>query len=124
MKITVDIVDRNYAQIEEFCDANGMSVEDYVVQCVEDTFFTMKYGDINEKIYPARQKDDVKKPKEGSDTPKEVVKNEKEPVASKDSASSSLGKIAAVEAKGEEFMIRAEDAAEKPKTKKRSLKAR
>jgi len=50
MEITIDIIDRNYSQIKEFCDFNSIKVEDYIVQCVEDDFFTRKYGDLNEKL--------------------------------------------------------------------------
>lgn len=50
MKITIEVVDRNYEQIRQFCDYNGVTVEDYCLQCMEDDFFTRKYGDINKKI--------------------------------------------------------------------------
>lgn len=50
MEITIDIVDRNYHQIKEFCDFNQIKIEDYIVQCVEDDFFIRKYGDLNEKF--------------------------------------------------------------------------
>lgn len=50
MQITIDIIDRNFDQIKEFCEFNNIKVEDYIVQCVEDDFFTRKYGDLNEKI--------------------------------------------------------------------------
>lgn len=55
MQITIDIIDRNYDQIKEFCEFNNIKVEDYVVQCVEDDFFIRKYGDLNEKIRPKEQ---------------------------------------------------------------------
>lgn len=55
MQITIDIIDRNYDQIKEFCEFNNIKVEDYVVQCVEDDFFTRKYGDLNEKIRSKEQ---------------------------------------------------------------------
>lgn len=55
MKITIDIIDRNYDQIKEFCEFNNIKVEDYIVQCVEDDFFTRKYGDLNEKIRSKEQ---------------------------------------------------------------------
>ena len=55
MQITIDIIDRNYDQIKEFCEFNNIKVEDYIVQCVEDDFFTRKYGDLNEKIRSKEQ---------------------------------------------------------------------
>ena len=50
MKVTIDIVDRNYEQIKEFCDFNGISIEDYIVECTENDFFIRKYGDLNDKL--------------------------------------------------------------------------
>ena len=50
MKITIEIIDRNYEQIKEFCEFNKIAIEEYIVQCVEDNFFTRKYGDLNEKL--------------------------------------------------------------------------
>lgn len=50
MKITIEIIDRNYEQIKEFCEFNKIAIEEYIVQCVEDDFFTRKYGDLNEKL--------------------------------------------------------------------------
>lgn len=62
MEITVEIVDRNYEQIKEFCDFNNIRIEDYIIQCAEDDFFTRKYGDLNEKLNKTKEE------------PKEVVK--------------------------------------------------
>lgn len=64
MKISINITDRNYAQISEFCEFNNMSIEDYIIQCVEDDFFTRKYGDLNEKINPTIKKSTVEGLKE------------------------------------------------------------
>ena len=50
MKVTIDIVDRNYEQIKEFCDFNGINIEDYIVECTENDFFIRKYGDLNDKL--------------------------------------------------------------------------
>lgn len=56
MTLTIEIVDRNYEQIKEFCDFNQIKIEDYIVQCVEDDYFTRKYGDLNEKLNPSKPK--------------------------------------------------------------------
>lgn len=56
MILTIEIVDRNYEQIKEFCDFNQIKIEDYIVQCVEDDYFTRKYGDLNEKLNPSKPK--------------------------------------------------------------------
>ena len=56
MEVKVEIIDRNYEQIKEFCNFNKIEIEDYIVQCVEDDFFTRKYGDLNEKIHKNENK--------------------------------------------------------------------
>ena len=74
MEVTIDIIDRNYEQIKEFCDFNKISIEDYIVQCTEDDFFTRKYGDLNEKINQMKPKEEQKPPME--EKKKEIVKDE------------------------------------------------
>ena len=64
MEITVQIVDRNYDQIKEFCEYNNIDIGEYIVQCVEDDFFTRKYGDLNEKL----KKEEPKKVEEIKET--------------------------------------------------------
>ena len=92
MKINIEIVDRNYEQIKEFCEFNNIKLEDYIVQCVEDDFFTRKYGDLNEKLKkeepkqekvlekteepPKTEKKKVGRPKKKVEEPKEQVVEE------------------------------------------------
>ena len=71
MELTINIIDRNYEQIKEFCDFNKIKIEDYVVQCAEDDFFIRKYGDLNEKLL---------KPKESSKNEEVVIKKEAKPL--------------------------------------------
>lgn len=71
MEITIEIVDRNYEQIKEFCDFNNIKIEDYIVQCAEDDFFTRKYGDLNEKMNK-ENKEEISK--------EDVIKTEKKKV--------------------------------------------
>ena len=70
MQITIDIIDRNYDQIKEFCEFNNIKVEDYIVQCVEDDFFTRKYGDLNEKIKSKEQGQKTEEKSITEETPK------------------------------------------------------
>lgn len=72
MQITIDIIDRNYEQIKEFCVFNKIKIEDYIVQCAEDDFFTRKYGDLNEKLTKPKEQ-----PK-AEETPPQEVKEIKE----------------------------------------------
>lgn len=91
MKITIEIVDRNYEQIKEFCDFNKITIDEYIVNCVENDFFIRKYGDLNEKVSPTEKKTEIIKeetkvekkkpgrPKKKIEEPKiEIEKNEKE----------------------------------------------
>ena len=73
MELVINIIDRNYEQIKEFCEFNNITIEDYVVQCAEDDFFTRKYGDLNEKLKPSETKMEEKT----IDKPTDVVKTEK-----------------------------------------------
>lgn len=50
MEIKIALIDRIYDQIEEMCKFNGITVEEYIVNCVEDNFNILKYGDLNEKF--------------------------------------------------------------------------
>lgn len=70
MQITIDIIDRNYDQIKEFCEFNNIKVENYIVQCVEDDFFTRKYGDLNEKIRSKEQDRKIEEKPITEETPK------------------------------------------------------
>lgn len=75
MEIKIEITDRNYEQIKEFCDFNSIKIEDYIVQCVEDDYFTRKYGDLNEKIHPkANTPSESDKKKYEEDLKKELDK--------------------------------------------------
>lgn len=73
MELVINIIDRNYEQIKEFCEFNNITIEDYVVQCAEDDFFTRKYGDLNEKLKPSETKAEEKT----NDKPTDVIKTEK-----------------------------------------------
>lgn len=70
MEVTVEIVDRNYEQIKEFCDFNNIRIEDYIVQCAEDDYFTRKYGDLNEKLKPKEEVKEVKEEPKEEEQPK------------------------------------------------------
>ena len=50
MEITIEIIDRNYEQIKESCAFNKITIEEYIVKCVEDDLYTRKNGDLNEKL--------------------------------------------------------------------------
>ncbi len=50
MKIEVDLPDRLYEEIRELCEYNNESIDKYIIECISDTYYTLKYGDLNLKI--------------------------------------------------------------------------
>lgn len=50
MEIKFEIIDKLYEDIKLMCDINHMTVENYISKCVMDNYYTLKYGDLNEKI--------------------------------------------------------------------------
>ena len=81
MEITIEIVDRNYEQIKEFCDFNNIKIEDYIVQCAEDDFFTRKYGDLNEKMNKENKEVvEIKQEIKEETSKEEAIKTEKKKV--------------------------------------------
>lgn len=72
MEIKINIIDKTYEEIKEMCRLNEMTIEQYIEDLVLDNFFTLKHGDLNEKIKPKeKEKEEKKKPVK----PKEIVKN-------------------------------------------------
>ena len=50
MKIEVNLPDRLYEEIRELCEYNNQTIDRYIVDCISDTYYTLKYGDLNLKI--------------------------------------------------------------------------
>lgn len=71
MKIEVNLPDRLYEEIRELCEYNNQTIEGYIVDCISDTYYTLKYGDLNLKI--SKDKEDLKTDE------KIVEKTEKKP---------------------------------------------
>lgn len=64
MEIKVDIPDKIYNEIDEMCKFNSITLEDYVVECVMDNFYTLKYGDLNVKLGLVTEEKKVEKKEE------------------------------------------------------------
>lgn len=91
MKITLVLNDRLYDDIDRMSKSLNISVNDYLIEIIEDGFYTDKYGDLNKILNNKKEaafeekpienitKVDDKKPKEKKET--EVVKNEKTNIA-------------------------------------------
>lgn len=94
MKVEVDLPDRLYEEIRELCEYNSQTIDRYIVDCISDTYYTLKYGDLNLKINKGKEdlkadekiiektekKPDVEKKKVGRPRKKveEIVKTDKE----------------------------------------------
>lgn len=50
MKIEINLPKKLYEEIKELCEYNKISVEKYLCDCISDSFYTLKYGDLNLKI--------------------------------------------------------------------------
>lgn len=49
MRLNIDIPDRILCEIKYYCDNNNIKVDEYVVSCLSDHIYTIKYGDLNDK---------------------------------------------------------------------------
>lgn len=94
MKVEVDLPDRLYEEIRELCEYNNQTIDRYILDCISDTYYTLKYGDLNLKINKNKEdlktdekiiektekKPDVEKKKVGRPRKKveEIVKTDKE----------------------------------------------
>lgn len=130
MEITINIIDRNYDQIKEFCDFNNILIEDYIVRCVEDDFFTRKYGDLNEKLNPPKveEKPPQQETKKEETTEKKKVGRPKK--VKEETTTVVENKIEDIVKDKEQFLIRVEDVVDttdkttETKIRKRTLKTR
>ena len=76
MKIKIDIPDKLYDEIKEMCDYNSLTIENYVTQTIMDNYYTIKFGDLNEKIKNVREKKE--QPKVEENKKEEIVWYDKE----------------------------------------------
>lgn len=76
MEIKIDIPDKLYDEIKEMCDYNLLTIENYVTQTIMDNYYTIKFGDLNEKIKNVREKKE--QPKVEEDKKEEIVWYDKE----------------------------------------------
>ena len=76
MEIKIDIPDKLYDEIKEMCDYNSLTIENYVTQTIMDNYYTIKFGDLNEKIKNVREKKE--QPKVEENKKEEIVWYDKE----------------------------------------------
>ena len=89
MKLEIDLPDRLYEEIRELCEYNNLTIDRYIIDCISDAYYTLKYGDLNLKINKDKEdfknsekkevKPDVEKKKVGRPRKKveEVVQTDK-----------------------------------------------
>ena len=81
MEIKIDIPDKLYEELKEMCNYNSLTIENYVIETIMDNYYTIKFGDLNEKIKNVREKKEQpkveEKKKEVKQTEVEKPKEEK-----------------------------------------------
>lgn len=76
MEIKIDIPDKLYEELKEMCDYNSLTIENYVIETIMDNYYTIKFGDLNEKIKNVREKKE--QPKVEEKKKEEIVWYDKE----------------------------------------------
>lgn len=86
MTISIELDDRQYRDIELYCNMNNIKINDYLTDIITEKHMINKYGDLNEIMPVAIEEDKTKIKKRGrpkKDTEpqseiEEVVKEKKE----------------------------------------------
>lgn len=60
MKVEIDLDNRLYKDIFFMCNEDETTFKEYLVGAISDTFYTLKYGDLNVKLGLVEPKEDVK----------------------------------------------------------------
>lgn len=56
MTVEIEIIDRVYYNIEDFCEVNGLDVREYMSNAITERYNLDKYGDLNEKLAKKEEK--------------------------------------------------------------------
>lgn len=65
MTISIELDDRQYRDIESYCDMNNIKVNDYLTDIITEKHMINKYGDLNEIMSVAIEEDKTKIKKRG-----------------------------------------------------------
>lgn len=65
MTISIELDDRQYRDIESYCDMNNIKVNDYLTDIITEKHMTNKYGDLNEIMPVAIEENKTKIKKRG-----------------------------------------------------------
>lgn len=92
MKIELELDDRQYGDIERYCQANNLNIQEYIVEIISNGHSINKFGDLNDTITKAVEEsvvsakkrttsnkitDEPKEEKEVISTNKAVVKKKR-----------------------------------------------
>ena len=91
MTISIELDDRQYRDIESYCDMNNIKVNDYLTDIITEKHMINKYGDLNEIMSVAIEEDKTKikkrgRPKKDAESQSEieaVVEEKKEEMENK-----------------------------------------
>ena len=73
MTVEIEIIDRVYHNIEDFCNVNGLNIKEYMSDAITEKYNLDRYGDLNEKL----TKKEEKKPSTRSTKKEEKIDNPK-----------------------------------------------
>ena len=65
MTISIELDDRQYRDIESYCDMNNIKVNDYLTDIITEKHILNKYGDLNEIMSVSIEEDKTKIKKRG-----------------------------------------------------------
>lgn len=65
MIISIELDDRQYRDIESYCDMNNIKVNDYLTDIITEKHMINKYGDLNDIMTVAIEEDKTKIKKRG-----------------------------------------------------------
>ncbi len=65
MTISIELDDRQYRDIESYCDMNNIKVNDYLTDIITEKHMLNKYGDLNEIMSVSIEEDKTKIKKRG-----------------------------------------------------------
>lgn len=75
MIVEIDIIDRIYHNIQEFCEINGFNIIEYMSDAIVERYNLDKYGDLNEKLV---KKEEEKKLSTRRNKETEIIANVKD----------------------------------------------
>lgn len=65
MTISIELDDRQYRDIESYCDMNNIKINDYLTDIITEKHMLNKYGDLNEIMSVTIEEDKTKIKKRG-----------------------------------------------------------